>query len=93
VVTSLKDAARAVDWNKLQSQLEESDFDILFLFDCCYAMSMPNEKLKWRRRCEIVGSSGPRERAGGDLRHPLPPPSLSFLMMILRKLVKRMSGD
>jgi hypothetical protein len=62
---SLKNTAKSVDWNKLQSQLEESDFDILFLFDCCYAMSMPNRKLKWRRRCEIVGSSGPREKAGG----------------------------
>ena len=62
---SLKDAARSVDWNKLQSQLEDSNFDILCLFDCCYAMSMPNRKLTWRRRCEIVGSSGPREKAGG----------------------------
>lgn len=61
----LADGARTVDWNKLQTQLAESDFDIFFLFDCCYAMAMPNEKLMWRRRCEIVGSSGPREKAGG----------------------------
>ncbi|KAI9663917.1 MAG: hypothetical protein M1821_007408 [Bathelium mastoideum] len=62
---SLKDAARNVDWNTLQSLLSESDFEILFLFDCCYAMSMPNRKLSWRRRCEAVGSSGHREKAGG----------------------------
>jgi hypothetical protein len=62
---SLRDAAKSVDWNKLQTQLGESEFDILFLFDCCYAMSMPNRKLNWHKRCEIVGASGAREKAGG----------------------------
>ena len=62
---SLRDAAKRVDWNKLQTQLGESEFDILFLFDCCYAMSMPNRKLNWHKRCEIVAASGAREKAGG----------------------------
>ncbi|KAJ5552384.1 hypothetical protein N7494_001762 [Penicillium frequentans] len=76
---NLHDAARTIDWNKLQSQLEEADFDILFLFDCCYAMSMPNRKLKWRKRCEVVGSSGPREKAGGR-------PDTSFTAAVIELL-------
>jgi hypothetical protein len=66
---SLRDAAEFVDWYKLQEQLRDCDFDILFLLDCCYAMAMPTQGLSWKRRCEVVGASGDREKAGGQAQH------------------------
>jgi hypothetical protein len=63
--SSQEDAAESVDWYKLQGKLGWFHFDILFLFDCCYAMAMPTEGIAWRKRCEIVGAAGEREKAGG----------------------------
>lgn len=69
--SSQEDAAESVDWYKLQEKLGGFHFDILFHFDCCYAMAMPTEGIAWRKRCEIVSAAGEREKAGGK-------PEISF---------------
>lgn len=64
---SLLKSATSIDWYKAQSRLEDFDCDILFLFDCCHAMGMPDEELEWRKRCEIIGACQAREMAGGTV--------------------------
>lgn len=64
--SSLEDAAESIDWYKLQEPLGGVECDILFLFDCCFAMAMPTGDMSWRKRCEIIGAAGEREKAGGN---------------------------
>ena len=52
-------------WSAHQSQLEETNCDLLFLFDCCYAGAMINPNWNFPRRCELLGSSYPNVKTVG----------------------------
>ena len=53
-----------LSWTDFQSDLRVSAYcDILFLFDCCYALAMIDSDETYQRRCEIFCASGALDRA------------------------------
>lgn len=53
-----------LEWSDFRSDLRISAYcDILFLFDCCYALAMMDTNETYQRRCEIFCASGANDRA------------------------------
>lgn len=52
-----------VDWTRAATQLEESDGDVLFILDCCYATSMARGRFSGIK--ELLAASDKRTKAGG----------------------------
>ncbi|KAJ6003553.1 hypothetical protein N7522_006245 [Penicillium canescens] len=62
-----KTSIRSANWKSVQQLLPEANCDWLFVFDCCYATRMIVDQQKWKRRCEILGSTNPLDEAPADI--------------------------
>ena len=49
-------------WSDFQSRLEEVDCDLLLLFDCCHRDAMMSLKWTFKKRCELLCASGPKDK-------------------------------
>jgi hypothetical protein len=68
-------------WHELQQEVREIDCDVLFIFDCYYALAMIDAEKPWNRRCEILGASGASDKASAR-------PESSFTQAIVEELEK-----
>ncbi|KAM3070294.1 hypothetical protein ACMFMG_010131 [Clarireedia jacksonii] len=55
-----------VNWGPVQWNLTTMDCDILFIFDCCYALGMVVRDWKWGGTVEILGAAAEGKKAGGE---------------------------
>jgi hypothetical protein len=53
-----------VEWGSVEHFVTLASCDVLFIFDCCFSGGILKRETAWPRRCELLGASGPRERAG-----------------------------
>lgn len=53
-----------ISWTDFEGMLSKKECDLLFIFDCCYAGGMISQKRRWKRRCELLGATSAKERAG-----------------------------
>jgi hypothetical protein len=53
-----------VEWGSVEYSVSLASCDVLFIFDCCFSGGILKRETAWPRRCELLGASGPRERAG-----------------------------
>ena len=73
---------RRLEWKEFQFTLRKVHCDVLFLFDCCHALAMIDDKKQWTRRSEIFCASSALEKASA-LK------SSSFTNAITEELLKR----
>lgn len=66
-----KSSGKCLYWSNYQRMMHYFDCDILYLFDCCYSLAMvetPETKSHHSRRCEILCSSGLKQKSGIENR-------------------------
>ena len=73
---------RRLEWKEFQFTLRKVHCDVLFLFDCCHALAMIDDRKQWTRRSEIFCASSALEKASA-LK------SSSFTNAITEELWKR----